>query len=167
MLPFWYFSGFSSHFPVHWKVRIPDSSVGKESSCNAGDPSSIPGSGRSPRKGIGYPFQYFWASLVAQMVKNLPAMWETWIWSLGWEDLLEEGMATHLPGEFHGQRSLVGYSPWGRRVGHNWETKHNRARRVCWLYLPVALCIAGAGFSPPQWYTFHGTSPWAKRYAYQ
>ena len=52
------------------------------------------------------------ASMVAQMVKNLPAMQETWIWSLGWEDPLEEGMATHsikLPG----QRSLVGYSPWG------------------------------------------------------
>ena len=51
-------------------MGFPGSSAGKESSCNAGDPSSIPGSGRSPRKGIGYPFQYFWASLVAQMVKN-------------------------------------------------------------------------------------------------
>ena len=48
-----------------------------------------------PGEGIGYPLQYSWASLVAQMVKNLPAMWETWVQSLGWEDLLEEGMATH------------------------------------------------------------------------
>ena len=54
-----------------------DSSVGKESTCNAGDPGSIPGSGRSTREGTGYPLQYFWASLVAQLVKNLPAMCET------------------------------------------------------------------------------------------
>ena len=55
----------------------------------------IPGSGRSLGKGIGYPLQYSWASLVAQTLKNPPAMWETWIWSLGQEDPLEEGMATH------------------------------------------------------------------------
>ena len=69
------------------------SSAGKESACNAGDLGSIPGSGRSPGEGIGYPLQYSWASLVAQMVKNLPAMWETWVQSLGWEDPLEESMA--------------------------------------------------------------------------
>ena len=56
-----------------------DSSVGKESACNAGDPGSIPGSGRSVREGIGYPLQYSWASLVAQLVKNLPAVQETWV----------------------------------------------------------------------------------------
>ena len=55
----------------------------------------IPGSGRSPGEGIGYPLQYYWVSLVSQLVKNLPAMWETWVQSLGWEDPLEEGMATH------------------------------------------------------------------------
>ena len=55
------------------------SSVGKESACNTGDPGSIPRSGRSPEEGIGYPLQYSWASLVAQLVKNLPAMWETWV----------------------------------------------------------------------------------------
>ena len=48
-----------------------------------------------PGEGIGYILQYSWASLVAQMVKNLPAMQETWVQSLGWEDLLEEGRATH------------------------------------------------------------------------
>ena len=69
--------------------------TGKESTCNAGDPSSIPGSGRSFGEGIGYQLQYFWTFLVAQMVKNLPAMRETWIQSLGWEDPLEKGMATH------------------------------------------------------------------------
>ena len=68
-----------------------DSSVGKESTCNAGDPGSIPGSGRSAEEGIGYPLQYSWASLVAQMVKNPPAMRETWVQPLGWEDPLEKG----------------------------------------------------------------------------
>ena len=55
----------------------------------------IPGLGRSPGEGIGYPHQYSWASLVAQTVKTLRAMWETLVQSLGWEDLLEEGMAIH------------------------------------------------------------------------
>ena len=71
------------------------SSVGKGSACNAGDPGSISGSGRCPRRGIGYPLQCSWASLVSQMVKNPPTMRETWVGSLGWEDPLKEGMATH------------------------------------------------------------------------
>ena len=62
---------------------------------NEGDPSSTPGWGRSPKEGIAYPLQYFWVSLVAEMVKNPPAIRETWVLSLGWEDLLEEGMVTH------------------------------------------------------------------------
>ena len=57
---------------------FPGSSAGKEPFCNAGDPSLIPSMGRSPREGLGYPFQYSWASLVAQMVKNLPALSKTW-----------------------------------------------------------------------------------------
>ena len=73
----------------------PDRSVGKESAYNVGDPHSIPGSGRSAGEGIGYLLQYSWASLVAQLVKNLPAMWETWVRSLSWEDPLEKGKATH------------------------------------------------------------------------
>ena len=72
-----------------------DSSAGKESTFNAGDPNLIPGSGRPPGEGIGYPLQYSLASLVAQRVKNPLAVRETWIQSLGWEDPLEEGMATH------------------------------------------------------------------------
>ena len=75
--------------------HFPDISVGEESACNAGDPSMIPGSGRSAGEGIGYLLQYSWASLVAQLVKNLSAMWETCIQLPGWEDALEEGMATH------------------------------------------------------------------------
>ena len=58
---------------------FPHSSVGKESACNAGDAGLIPESGRSSREGIGYPFEYSLASLEAQLVKNLPAMWETWV----------------------------------------------------------------------------------------
>ena len=74
---------------------FPDNSVGKESTCKAGDSDSIPGSGRSPGEGIGYPLRYSWASLVAQLVRNPPAMQETWVQSLGWEDPLEECLATH------------------------------------------------------------------------
>ena len=98
-------------------MGFPGGSVGKESTCNAGDPGSIPGSGRSPGEGNGYPLQYSWASLVAQLVKNPPAMWETWVQSLGWKDPLEEDTATHssildwrIPVE---RGSQVGCSPWG------------------------------------------------------
>ena len=85
---------------------FPGSSSGSESTYNAGDPSSIPGSGRSPRKGIGYPLQYSWASLVAQMIKNPLAMQETWVQSLVWEG----PTPVFWPGEFHGL-----YSPWSRK----------------------------------------------------
>ena len=74
---------------------FPGGSAGKESACNAGDPGLIPGSGRSPGEGKDYPLQYSWVSVVAQLVKNLPAMWETWVRSLGGEDPLEKGTATH------------------------------------------------------------------------
>ena len=62
---------------------LPGSLVGKESTCNAGDPGSIPGSGRSAREGIGYPLRYSWASLIAKLVKNPPAMQETPVRFLG------------------------------------------------------------------------------------
>ena len=67
---------------------FPGSSAGKESTCDAGDFGLIPGLGRSTGEGIGYSLQYSWASPVAQLVKNPPAMRETWVRSLGWEDLL-------------------------------------------------------------------------------
>ena len=76
-------------------LGFPCSSAGKESARNARDLSLIPGLGRFPGEGVGYPLQYSWASLVAQLVKNLPAMWDTWVRSLGWEDPLEKGKATH------------------------------------------------------------------------
>ena len=77
------------------KLDFPDKSVGKEYACNAGDPGWILGLGRSTGEEMGYPLQYSWASLVAQLVKNPPAMQKTWVQSLGWEDPLEKGKATH------------------------------------------------------------------------
>ena len=76
-------------------LGFPCSSAGKESTCNAEDPRLIPELGRSPGEWIGYPFQYSWASLLAQMINNPPAVQETWVWSLDWKDTQEESMATH------------------------------------------------------------------------
>ena len=70
------------------------SSTGKESACNAGDTGSVPVLGRYAGEGIGYQLQYSWASLVAELVKNLPAMRETWVPSLVWKYPLEKGTAT-------------------------------------------------------------------------
>ena len=109
----------TSQFVVLWltKYRVTvskklfmlpvDQMVKKESACDAEDPGLIPGSGRSPGEGIGCPLQYYWASLVALMVKNPPAIRKTGVWSLGWEDPLEKQIHTPvlLPGKFHGQRS--------------------------------------------------------------
>ena len=77
-------------------MGFPSSSAGKEYACNAGDPGSIPGSGRSIGEGIGYPLQYSQASLVAQLVKIPPVMQETWVRSLGWEDSPGEGKGSPL-----------------------------------------------------------------------
>ena len=67
----------------------------KNPPASAGDPGSIPGLGRFSGEGISYPLQYSWASLVAQLVENLPSMQETWVRSQGWEDALEKGKSTH------------------------------------------------------------------------
>ena len=71
----------------------------------------IPGSGRSPGETIGYPLQYSWASIVAQLVKNPPATWETWVRYLGWEDLLKKGKANH-------SSILVWRIPWTIILAH-------------------------------------------------
>ena len=89
---------------------FPHSSAGKESTCSAGDPTSIPGSGRSPGEGMGYPLQYSWASLVAQLVKNLQCGrpgFNPWVGKVAWR---REQLSTPVfwPGEFYGW-----YSPWG------------------------------------------------------
>ena len=109
-------------------MGFPGSSAGKESACNAKRPRLDFWLGRYPGEGIGYPVQYSRASLVAQMVKNPPAIWETWVQSLGWEDPWRrtwQPTPVFLPGE----------SPWTedprglqfmrlQRVGHDWATKH-------------------------------------------
>ena len=101
---------------------FPGSSPHKVSACNAEDPGSIPGSGRSDGEWIGNPFQYSLASLLTQMVKNLSAIQETRVQSLvGKIPWRREWLPTPVfwPGEFHGQRRvyspLVGYSPWGSK----------------------------------------------------
>ena len=101
-------------------VGFPDSSVSKASAYSAGDPGSIPGSGKSSGEGIGSPFQYYsWASLVAQLVKNLLAMWrpgfDPWVGKIPWR---RERLPTPVfcPGEFHG---LYSQSMVSQRVGHN------------------------------------------------
>ena len=91
----------NTHIPVL-------SSVGKESARNLGDLGLIPWSGRSPGKGVGYPHQYYLASLVVQLVKNLPAMQETWVQALEWKDPLEKGKATH-------SNILAWRNPWGHK----------------------------------------------------
>ena len=114
--------------------------VGKESTFNAGDPASIPGLGRYPGEGIGYPLQYSWASLVVHLVKNPPAMWETWVQSLGckihWR---REKLPNPLfqPGKFYGLHSL-----WGCKESDTTERLllthyfgENTARKL--IYFPL------------------------------
>ena len=117
-------------YPFISNMGFPGNSAGKESACNARDPSLISGSRRSPGEGIGYLLHYSWASLVVQMVKNLPAMWEIWVWSLGWEDPLEEDIATHSsilvwrPPEKPEKTEEPGRLQ-SMGVGQDWATKHS------------------------------------------
>ena len=92
----WYKSVASTGARYTTSLGFLGSSADKESACNAGNPSSILGSGSSPGEGIGYPLQYSWASLVAQRLKHLPALWETWVQSLGQEDSTGEGNGNPL-----------------------------------------------------------------------
>ena len=121
---------------VHFKVEVwsvlgfPGSSVGKESACNAGDPSSFPGLGRSAGEGIGYPLQYSLASLVAQLVKNPPAIWETWVQTLGWEDSLEKGMATHSSGHLMRRADSFEKTLMLGKIKGRWRRGWQRMRRL-------------------------------------
>ena len=92
----------------------PCGSTGKDSTSHAGEPGLVPGSERSTGDGISYPLQYSWASLLAQLVKNLPAMQETWVQSLGWEDPLEKGIAIHS--------SIPAWRIESQNVRRDWET---------------------------------------------
>ena len=115
------------------------SSAGKETTCNAGDPRSIPGSRSSPGEEIGFPLQYSCVSLVAQMVKNPPTMQETWVWSLAWEDPLEEGMTTH-------SSILAWKSPWTEEPGRlqsmgSQSQKWLSTARHTYTHIHIHICI--------------------------
>ena len=111
-------------FPPIFK-GFPGSSVGKESTCKAGDPDLIPGMRRSPGEGIGYPLQYPWASLVAQMVKNPSAICENLGSTRGLGRSSGGGYGNPLQYPClenpHGQWSLVSYSPWSRKESDTTE----------------------------------------------
>ena len=121
----------------NWLIMTPqlqlsfsDSSVGKESSCSTGDPSLIPGESICWRRDR-LLTPVFLASLVTQLVKNLSAMWYTWVRFLGWEcPLQKERLPTPVfwPGKFHGL-----YSPWGRKELDTTE----------WLSLSPRNCSSG------------------------
>jgi len=137
------------------KWDSPGSSAGNESACSTGDPSSIPGVERSTTEEIGYPLQYSWASPVPQLVKNLSATRETWVQSLGWEDPLEKGMATHssilgLPQclswlKICQQRGRPGFNPWVGKIP--WRRE--------WLPTPV--------FWPREFHGLYNPCPWGHK----
>ena len=109
-------------------INFTGSSAGKEPACNAGDPGLIPGSGKSAGEGIGYPLQYSWASLVAQLVKKPPVMWEfnLWVRKIPWR---RERLPTPVfwPGEFHGL-----YSPWVAKSWTRLSDFHFHTLHLCY-----------------------------------
>ena len=136
---------------------FPDSSFCKESACNERDLGLIPGSGRITGEWIGYPFQYSWASLVTQLVKNLPEMRETWVWSLGWEDpWRRERLPTPVfwSGEFHGlygvtksrtQRSEFHFHLiFVKTDSTTYSSFRDLSKTFCWLYLNDKILDMGA-----------------------
>ena len=143
---------------------ISGSSAGKESICNTQDPGSIPQLGWSAGEGIGYPLQYSWASLVGQLAKNLPAMQETWVRSLGWEDPLEKGTTTHssiLAWRFLRTEEPGRLQSMGLKKGrHNWVIftfTYNSSLQKCakmsdkalplptWQFLPLPAVLLELG----------------------
>ena len=146
-----------------WTWGFPGSSAGKESTCNAGDCRSRrfnPWVWKIPWRRDRLPTPYSWAALVAQLVKNPPAMWETWVWSLGWKDPLEKGKASHsrvLAWRIPRIEESGGLSTMGsQRIRHKWAT--NPFTWLPWVAqvvktLPatqgIHLCsIPGSGRSP-------------------
>ena len=122
---------------------FPGSSAGKESTCNIGDSSLIPVLGRSLGEGIDYQLRCSWASLVAQKVKNPPAMRETWVWSLGQEDPLEEGMATYS--SILAQRIPMDGGAWwlwgGKELAPLSDQAHNDLLALSHCMLAVIFCL--------------------------
>ena len=132
-------------------LGFPGSSAGKEFAYNTGDPSSIPGSGRFPEEGIGYLLQDSWASLVAQAVKNLPAMRETWVQSLGWEDPIRKGKAIHssvLAWRIPWTEEPGGLQPWGCKGSDITGTEHRQC--LCFNVIPSICPILSAPPRHPQ-----------------
>ena len=130
--------------PYEFWGGVPGDSAGEESSCNAGDPGSIPGLGRSPGEGIGYPLQYSWSSLVAQMVlKNLPAMQETcmrfWMRKIPWRRTWQPTpvfLTEESPREPGGLQSMG-----LQRVGQGWITKPSPAHSIIWRHNNLSLVL--------------------------
>ena len=154
---------------IGWQ-SFSGSSAGKESTCNAGDLGLIPELGRSPGKGIGYPLQYSWASLVAKMVKKPPAVRETWVQSLGWEDPLEEGMATHS--SILDWRIPMDRGAWQATVhgvAKSWTRLSDSAQHIGWqkgsweenAYGLKQRCLFSQRKNSPQ-FTFIQSSPFSK-----
>ena len=119
-------------------MSFPGDSDGKKSTCSARHQGSVPGWERSPGERTGYPLHYSWDSLMAQTVKNLPTVWETWVQSLGWEDALEEGMATHsifLPGNSPTTEEPGRLCPWGRKESDTTERLRTYCNSIvfCWF----------------------------------
>ena len=141
-----------------WWSGFPDSSVGKQSVCNARNPGSIPGSGRSTGEGTGHTLQYSWASLVAQLVKNPSTMRATCVRPLGWEDPLEKGKATY-------SSILAWRIPWtivsGVTKSRTWlndfhftPLSRTGIRNSVFILLTLAACI-------PDLNIFSSVGPWS------
>ena len=120
-------------------MGFPGSSAGKESTCNVGDHSSIPGLGKAPEEVTGYPLQHSWASLVAQTVKESACNAGDLAWIPGLRSSPEGGHGNPLQYSClenpHGQRSLAGYGPWGRKESD--VTKHSTAHAYLFILLKV------------------------------
>ena len=133
-------------------MDFPGGSDGKESACNVGDPGSIPGSGRNRGEGIGYPLQYSWISLVAQMVKNSPEMQETWVWSQGWEIPWKRAykpIPLFLPEESPWRGEPGGLQSMGwQKVRRYWVTKHSTAHTQTHTHTEQAPLLASPNWFP-------------------
>ena len=149
----------------NWQIQktnyqFPDSTVGKESACNARDPGSIPGWGRPTGEGTGYPLQYSWASFVAQLVKNPPAMWETRVRWLDWEDPLEKGKPTHS--SILAWRIQAKSRTWLSDFhfqGYSWTKQHQHSSRSNWPYR-ILHPTMDYTFLSVSYRTFPKTEPW-------
>ena len=122
---------------------FPDSSVGKESACNAGDPGLICGSGGSAGEGIGYPLQYSWTCLIAQLINNLPAMWENWVWFLGCEKSPGEGNS--YPLQYSGLENSMDYTVYRvtnsrtQQVTVTWTISMNAIKNTLYIWQSIKI----------------------------